>query len=311
MRTCLRAVTQIGVLLLVLLVLPARLPSGVAARDGESGARPEGPALKNWAILDLSETRLYHLRFLRVRLESGPAGSALFHTSETIIPLSARELWGRADQAEALREALDAREIEPLPGVVVKNGASVEGGAHRFRTALGEELVDVSFQAEVLGHGWSRISLRAETDRGEELLDAALRVSDLGTVALVVPLSSSSGDALVIGVTPLKQGSGPDIGKIFYAGFDEVGNPELLSITNPIYPESARKERLSGKILLQAVIRTDGVPDGIVVLQMPERGEWLAGAAVEAVGKWRYKPATRNGVPVNAYFTIIIDFYLS
>ena len=296
MRSNMRTIARLGILYLVFLVLPTRSPSGIAARD------PVFP--------DLPEIRLYHLRFLRVRLESGVAGSALFSTTETVVPLSAREFWGRSDQAEALREALDAKEIEPMPGVVVRNGASIEGGPHRFRIALGEELVDVSFQGEALGHGWSRISLRAVTDRGVELLDAALRVSDLGTVALVVPLSSSSEDALVIGVTPLKQGIEPDLGEIFYAGFNEVSNPELISKVLPVYPESAKKEKMSGQIILQAVIRTDGTPDGLVVLQMPEGGEWLAGSAVEAVSKWRYKPATRGGVPVNAHFTVIIDFYL-
>jgi protein TonB len=310
MQANLRTIARLGTLFLVFLALPTRSPSGIAVRDGEGGARREKPALTNPAVPDLSEPRLYHLRFLRARLDSGIAGSALFDTHETIVPLSAREFWGRADQTEALREALDAKEIEPMPGVVVKNGASVEGGPHRFRTALGEELVDVSFQGEVLEYGWSRILLRAETDRGVELLDAALRVSDLGTVALVVPLSSSSEDALVIGVTPLKQGIGPDLGEIFYAGFNGVSAPELLSKVDPVYPESAKKETISGKVILQTVIRADGVPDGLVVLQMPEGGEWLAGTAVEAISKWRYNPATRNGVPVNAYFTIIMDFTL-
>jgi len=88
-------------------------------------------------------------------------------------------------------------------------------------------------------------------------------------------------------------------------------HPELLSTVLPVYPESARKEKISGNIILQIVVRADGIPDGLVVLQMPVGGEWLAGSAVEAVSKWRYKPATRNGVPVNAYFTVIIDFHLT
>ena len=134
------------------------------------------------------EGRLFHLRFLRVRLDGEQAGSALFSTNETIVPLSEQEFWGRADQTEALRKALHASEIEPLPGVVVRSGSAAEGGAHQFRTALGEKLVDVSFLGKDVGDGWSRISLRAEGEHGAELLDGVLRVPETGTVALVTPL---------------------------------------------------------------------------------------------------------------------------
>jgi len=312
MRMNLRTYARLGTLVLLLLVIPVRQPCGIAAPEREGGAPGEKPALHALVALDLSGTRLYHLRFLRARLDGGIAGSALFSTPETIVPLSAREFWGRADQTEALREALGAMEIEPMPGVVVRSGASAEGGSHHFRTALGEEVVDVSFRAEVLELGWSRILLRAATDQGEELLDAALRVFDEGTVALVVPLSSAPEDALVIGVTPLKQGMEPNLGKmIFYCDGAEVTCPRLLSKVDPVYPGSAKKEKVSGKVILMAVIRTDGVPDGLVVLEMPEGGEWLAGTAVEAISKWRYEPARRDGVPVDSYFTIIVEFYLS
>ena len=309
MRTGMHTVARLGMSLAFLALTILLLP-GIIGGDG-IGDELVNPAPGRGASTDPSKNRLYHLRFLRARLGRDVAGSALFHTPEMVVPLSAREFWGRSDQTEALREALNAKEIEPMPGVVVRSGASFEGGPHRFRTALGGELVDVLFRGEVLDHGWSRISLRAETNQGIELLDAAFRVSSGGTVALVLPLSASSEDALVIGVTPLKQGIEPNLGEVFYAGLDGVTNPELVSKVVPDYPESAKTEKVSGQIIMQAVIRVDGIPDGLVVLQMPQGGEWLAGSAVEAVSKWRYKPATRNGVPVDAYFTVIFEFYLS
>jgi hypothetical protein len=32
-----------------------------------------------------------------------------------------------------------------------------------------------------------------------------------------------------------------------------------------------------------------------------------AGAAVESISKWRYETARRDGIPVDAYFTIIVS----
>jgi outer membrane biosynthesis protein TonB len=31
-------------------------------------------------------------------------------------------------------------------------------------------------------------------------------------------------------------------------------------------------------------------------------------AAVEAVGKWRYRPALMNGKPVRVYFSVVVSF---
>ncbi|HEV8337134.1 MAG TPA: energy transducer TonB [Candidatus Polarisedimenticolia bacterium] len=291
MRSNSLSIGRMGALFLALLTLSPAAP-GAPAGSGESES-------------------LYHLRFLRARLNGGADGSALFSTPETVVPLSARELWGHADQTEALRQALGVKQIESLPGVVVHDGVAAGGGPHRFRTALGEAPVEVSFQAQALDAGWSRVSLRAETARGVELLDAVLRMSSGGTVAVVVPLSVPAGDALIIGVTPLPRGSGPDLGKIPYAGWENVTSPQLVSKTDIPYPERAKQEHIEGKIVLQAVIRKDGVPDGIVVLRMPERGEWLAGSAVEAISNWRYQPATREGVPVDVRFTIVVDFEIT
>jgi outer membrane biosynthesis protein TonB len=33
-------------------------------------------------------------------------------------------------------------------------------------------------------------------------------------------------------------------------------------------------------------------------------------AAIHAVAKWRYHPATHNGKPVSVYFTILVEFSL-
>jgi TonB family protein len=303
-RTPRRIMTSI-LPLLIPLVLGSSGALGAARDAGNEVPDPASAGLST----DVTSTRLFHLRFLRARLKAADSGSALFKTSETIVPVSEREFWGRADQAEALREALAATQVEPLPGVVVKSGPAPDGGPHRFKAALGVTLVEVSFQGETLDSGWSRISVRVEGSHGEELLDAALRIHEPGTVALVAPLSAS-GDALVVGVTPLPAAQWSERLKLPAAEGQDFIYPKIVSKIMPVYPENARKVRMSGPVIVEAVIRTDGVPDRLVVLRMPEGGEWLAGAAVETIGKWRYQPATRGGIPVDCYFTIVTEFRL-
>lgn len=87
-----------------------------------------------------------------------------------------------------------------------------------------------------------------------------------------------------------------------------VEKPVLLYSVNPRYPELARRARLGGVVIVEAVIDRDGnVVDPRVVKPMPLG---LSEAAIEAVRQWRYKPATMNGRPVAVFFTLTVNFRL-
>jgi TonB family protein len=253
----------------------------------------------------------YHLRILRARMNSDPAGSALIGSHEFVIPLTERERWGRADQTAALRDALGAAEIESLPGLVVLSGSERDGAPHRFETAMGEDIVALALVAEPIGGGWHRVRLTAAGPGlpDGDLLDTELRVADGATVAVAAPLYDG-GDTLVISVTPLGVTQHQDFGKVAMIDGTSVTPPSLVEKYSPVYPRKARDERLTGKVIMEIVVRKDGTPDRLVVIGMPERGEWLAGAAAEAVSKWRWEPAKRDGVPVDVYMTLVVDFQL-
>ncbi|PYT16411.1 MAG: hypothetical protein DMF51_04845 [Acidobacteria bacterium] len=97
-----------------------------------------------------------------------------------------------------------------------------------------------------------------------------------------------------------------------YAGIGGVTNPELVpgSKKQPTYPEIARKAKVSGQVILQAVIKKDGTVGEIQVLRSPGSKFGFDEAAIAAVKQWRYKPGLQNGKPVDVYFTIVVDFVL-
>jgi len=88
----------------------------------------------------------------------------------------------------------------------------------------------------------------------------------------------------------------------------DVKAPELLHKVKPGYPEVARRARVTGTVILQAVIGESGDVEGITILRSRPL---LDEAAVAAVRQWKYKPATLNGVPVKVYFTVTVEFILS
>jgi len=88
----------------------------------------------------------------------------------------------------------------------------------------------------------------------------------------------------------------------------DVKAPEKLSAPPPIYTEIARKARIQGVVIVQAIIDKEGNVTNVKVLKPLPMG--LDQAAVEAIKKWKFKPATLNGKPVAVYYNLTVNFQL-
>jgi periplasmic protein TonB len=89
----------------------------------------------------------------------------------------------------------------------------------------------------------------------------------------------------------------------------DVKAPLLVSQIEPDYPESMRRARVEGVVILEAVITASGEVDDIRVLK--SAGAVLDRAASDAVRRWRYCPATLNGRAVSVSLTVTVQFGLS
>jgi protein TonB len=83
--------------------------------------------------------------------------------------------------------------------------------------------------------------------------------------------------------------------------------PDKVVNVAPAYPELARKVRLEGLVILEAVIDVLGNVTSTRVL----RGHPLLDqAALDAVQQWRFKPATLNGEAIPVVMTVTVQFKL-
>lgn len=121
----------------------------------------------------------------------------------------------------------------------------------------------------------------------------------------------------VIGGTGVGTGEGTGIGDGgIYEGPGsepiEVGPsvvaPRLVVRVQPDYPRLAQTIRLEGRVFLRAVIGPDGTVEAAEVVRSTNR--MFDDAALEAVRKWRYLPATQSGRPVSVWFDVVVDFVL-
>lgn len=103
-------------------------------------------------------------------------------------------------------------------------------------------------------------------------------------------------------------GSGGGIGKGKGLGTGRgYKDPELIQKTDPNYTEEARKARIEGTVILDAVVRTDGTADSFRIIR--SLGYGLDESAINTVAtKWRFRPATRNGTPMDARIEIEVMF---
>lgn len=84
--------------------------------------------------------------------------------------------------------------------------------------------------------------------------------------------------------------------------------PVLLESVDPVYPPAARSGRIEGWVVVQAVINKDGDVSGARVRTSTNRV--FDEAALKAVRKRKYEPASRDGKPVAIHLSIRIDFRL-
>ncbi len=82
----------------------------------------------------------------------------------------------------------------------------------------------------------------------------------------------------------------------------------LIRKVEPLYPVLARSARISGDVVLKAIINKQGE---IQDLQLVSGHPMLVPAAIEAVRQWRYRPYLLNGQPVEVETTITVIFTLS
>src|SRR5208283_566399 len=87
-----------------------------------------------------------------------------------------------------------------------------------------------------------------------------------------------------------------------------VTMPRAIFMPDPPYSEQARKKKVQGVIVLSLTVGVDGNMHDITV----ERGlgYGLDEKAVEAVSQWKFKPALKDGEPIERRINVEVNFHL-
>jgi protein TonB len=86
----------------------------------------------------------------------------------------------------------------------------------------------------------------------------------------------------------------------------QITAPALLNRVEPTYPDVAQVARLSGIVILEAVVGTDGCVESVRILR--SRHLLLDKASEEALLQWRYSPLILNGIATPFVLTVTFNF---
>jgi periplasmic protein TonB len=156
----------------------------------------------------------------------------------------------------------------------------------------------------------------------------------VGPPDVVMPETGKLGDPLAVVLAPnsngtgsgggigsgdgggVGSGNGPGVGEgtggglgggVFRVG-GGVSAPRAIYDPDPEYSEEARKAKYQGSVVLRVIIGSDGRPRNLQVVR--SLGMGLDQKALDAVAKWRFAPATKDGRAVAVLVDIEVAFRL-
>lgn len=104
-------------------------------------------------------------------------------------------------------------------------------------------------------------------------------------------------------------GDGPGVGdSVYTAGIGGVTNPVPIVSPEAEFSDEARRNKYQGVCMISVIVDARGYPRNPRVVR--SLGMGLDEKALEAVQKYRFKPAMKNGKPVAAMISVEVNFRL-
>lgn len=121
------------------------------------------------------------------------------------------------------------------------------------------------------------------------------------TLYVNMPNLNSATGSWVLNFSELRAKSGPQVTSRDLAG------PVPIKKNDPKYPPTLINEHVEGEVVLYAVIRGDGSVDSVELVRGID--ERLDANAMEALSQWKFRPASREGAPVELEAIVHIPFH--
>ena len=125
--------------------------------------------------------------------------------------------------------------------------------------------------------------------------------SEVYTMHVNLPNLTSASGSWILSFAELDEDDGPP-----FTPKERLAGPVPIRKADPKYPLDLIKAHVQGEVVLYAIIRKDGSVDSIQVVRGLD--PQLDQNAIQALGEWKFRPATRAGRPVEVEAVVHIPF---
>jgi TonB family protein len=131
--------------------------------------------------------------------------------------------------------------------------------------------------------------------------DKILSGKEIYPVHVNMPNLTSITGSWVLNCAQLDEGDGS-----VYRPPGAFSGPTPLDKADPKYPQSIIEQHVDGEVVLYAIVRKDGSVDGIQLVRKLD--PQLDKNSMEALARWKFRPGTRDGIPVDVEMVVHIPF---
>jgi len=131
--------------------------------------------------------------------------------------------------------------------------------------------------------------------------EVILSGKEIYTLHIDMPNLTSVTGNWVMNFAQLEEGNPP-----YSKPTGKLSGPSLVSKVDPKYPQVQIKQHVDGEVVLYAIIRKDGSVDSIQLVHGID--PQLDKNSMEALARWVFRPATREGQPVELEAVVHIPF---
>lgn len=136
------------------------------------------------------------------------------------------------------------------------------------------------------------------------LRSVVLILTTLVFVPMLLSASVAGGD---VDKTDASKAGKEKSDQIYEIGGD-VKAPKLVHVVEPEFSTHSEQAFVSGVVKIQMIVTSEGLPKDPKVLS--GLSEMQDKKAIEAVERWRFKPATKEDKPVSVRVTVEVNFHL-
>ena len=254
-----------------------------------------------------------HLMFALLLLVQAPADSDI-QIRDRLTGKYGGKLFMVRDTPSGTRLRFDADGkllTSTLPGLF-----TLDGTIHVESVSVRPERIEISGRRSFLSYNAPSGKLLEYSTRQSFRLEFARKagvVPDTAIDAVLLPLESFVKDLppywsrLVSGGPILETITDPATGEIVpRASEAQKLTPTPIRRLSPSYPEDLKEYEISGSVVLRVIVDEKG-KTRVVDIVTP-MGFGLDQTAINAVHRWEYEPAKRDGKPVKVYVRVQFNF---